>query len=284
MGLDLAPDALYTHNSTGSTTTYGTRVLSSSIAPWPAAGRPGAGDSWDAGSTTGTRAVRVVVGESHEVYRGGLLAILRRSPQIDVVGEADNGPRCVQVTGRLRPDVLVVDLHLHPTGGLEVIRRVLADRSAPVPRVIVMAARDDDELVTEALLAGARGCLCKNTTGRALVDAIASVVRGGAALDPAVAQRLIDGLAAAPPRSPGRPAAAGAGRPLGGSGPHRVPPLTGRQADVLRLVAEGLSNAEIAVALHVSEATVKSHLSALLRKLNLRDRTQLAVYALRQTS
>jgi DNA-binding NarL/FixJ family response regulator len=280
----LAPNALYSANSAGSTTTYGTRVLTSSIGPWPTAARAGSTDDGGLDTTAGGRPVRVVVGESHEVYRGGLLAILRRSPQLDVVGEAADGPGCVQATSRLRPDVLVVDLHLQPTGGLEVIRRVLAARSAPPPRVIVMAARDDDELVTEALRAGARGCLCKSTTGRALVDAIGSVARGGAALDPAVAQRLIEGLAAEPPRHPGAPGQTRAGRPYGGPGaaPHRVPTLTGRQADVLRLVSEGLSNAEIATALHVSEATVKSHLSALLRKLHLRDRTQLAVYALRQ--
>lgn len=276
---------LYSNNTVGSTTkTYGTRVRTSSLAGWPATDNHGSTGDWPGDTGADRGAVRVLVAESHEVYRGGLLAILHRSPQVRVVGEVDDGPSCLAAADRLRPDVILVDLDLCPMGGVEVVRRLMSGARSPAPRIIALASRDDDEPVTEALRVGARGCLCKTTSARALLDAIESVAGGGAALDPAVAQRLIDGLAGAAVPLP-RIATGGAQRERWPTGAAYHPvSLTARQGEVLRLVAEGLSNGEIALRLHVSEATVKSHLSALLRKLNLRDRTQLAVYALRHGS
>jgi DNA-binding NarL/FixJ family response regulator len=207
--------------------------------------------------------IGVLVADDQELVRAGLRTILDAQDGIEVVGEAYDGRRAVAEALRLRPAVVVMDVRMPHVDGLEATRRILAEAD-PAPRVLVLTTFDLDEYVFEALRAGASGFLLKGAPTQQLVEAVRAVAAGDAMIAPSVTRRLIDQFARR------RPAA----EPPGG-----LAELTARERDVLDLVARGLSNTEIAAALVVSPATVKTHVARILDKLGVRDRIQ-AVIAL----
>ncbi|HEV8556744.1 MAG TPA: response regulator transcription factor [Actinophytocola sp.] len=209
------------------------------------------------------RTVRIVVVDDQEVVRAGFGALLDTQPDFTVVGTASDGAAAVRICREQRPDVVLMDVRMPVMDGIEATSRIAA--GADAPRVLVLTTFDLDEHVYDALSAGASGFLLKDVTAERLFDAVRVVAAGDALLAPAVTRRLIAEFARLRPR-PG-----GVTVPLGA--------LTPRETDVLRLIAEGLSNTEIADRLVVSEETVKTHVSRILAKLGLRDRTQAVVAA-----
>jgi DNA-binding NarL/FixJ family response regulator len=207
---------------------------------------------------------RIVVVDDHQVVRNGFAELLSTQEDFDVVATAADGAEAVRVCGELRPDVVLMDVRMPGTDGIEATRQLAADDRAP--RVIILTTFDLDEYVYDALRAGASGFLLKDVTAERLFDAVRVVADGEALLAPGVTRRLISEFAALRPKSDDASHAAFA-------------ELTPRETEVLRLVAEGLSNPEIATRLVVTEETVKTHVSRVLRKLGLRDRTQAVVMA-----
>jgi DNA-binding NarL/FixJ family response regulator len=217
--------------------------------------------------------VRVLVADDQRVVRDGLVLLLGLLPQVEVVGTAADGEEAVDQAVTLRPDVVLMDLRMPRCNGVEATRR-LRER-VPGSKVIVLTTYADDRSVIEALRAGARGYLTKDAGAAEIRQALQQVVNGQAVIDPAVQHHLVDAIAVAPaPAAPGD-------APAAGPGPGRRLPdgLTPREAEVLGLIAEGLSNAEIASRLVVSEATVKTHINHLLAKIGARDRAQAVGYA-----
>ena len=229
-----------------------------------------------------TGPVRVLLADDQRVVRDGLVLLLGLLPQVEVVGSAADGEEAVEKAAALRPDVVLMDLRMPRCDGVEATRRLREQE--PDIKVIVLTTYADDRSVIEALRAGARGYLTKDAGSAEIVRALQGVVSGQAVIDPAVQHHLVDAIAVTPPapapaqadspatphpppHSPSQP-----GRPLPGG-------LTPREAQVLELIAEGLSNAQIAARLVVSEATVKSHINHLLAKIGARDRAQAVGYA-----
>ena len=211
--------------------------------------------------------VRVVVVEDQLLVRCGIVELLEPEEEVQVVGEAEDGVEALRQIPRLRPDVALVDARMPRMDGLELIRRL----SEEYPRVaaIVLTTFDDDEYVFGGLRAGAKGYLLKDTSPEDLVSAIKKASRGETILGSPVASRLVAELARSPlPRE---------GESAGGS-----EALSGREIEVTKLVGQGATNAEIAAKLYISEGTAKNNVSKILRKLGLRDRTQLALYAARR--
>ena len=208
-------------------------------------------------------AIRVLVADDQRVVREGLVLLLELLGGIEVVGAAADGEQAMALAADLRPDVVLMDLRMPRLDGVAATRR-LRERD-PGVRVIALTTYDDEHSVMEAVRAGARGDLTKDAGAEEIRQALEAVVRGEAAIDPAVQHHLLDALAT------GAPATAGT-LPDG---------LTPREAEVLALIAEGLSNAEIAHRLVVSEATVKSHINHLFTKIGARDRAQAVTYAYR---
>jgi DNA-binding NarL/FixJ family response regulator len=208
--------------------------------------------------------IRVVVVDDQEIVRAGFAALLATQADFAVVGTAADGEEAVRVCREAKPHVVLMDVRMPVLDGIEATRQVVAD-GARSPRVIVLTTFDLDEHVYDALGAGATGFLLKDVTAETLFDAVRVVAGGDALLAPAVTRRLVSEFARLRPSMPQRPDALGE--------------LTPRETEVLRLVAEGLSNAEIAERLVVSEETVKTHVSHVLTKLDLRDRTQAVVVA-----
>ncbi|OKI53797.1 response regulator [Micromonospora sp. CB01531] len=206
--------------------------------------------------------VRVVVADDQEVVRAGFAALLDTQPDLTVVGSAADGAEAVRVCREQRPDVVLMDVRMPVMDGIEATRHLVADGG---PRILILTTFDLDEHVYDALGAGASGFLLKDVTAERLFDAVRVVAAGEALLAPTVTRRLIGEFARLRPSPPRHPF------PLG--------VLTPRETEVLRLVAEGLSNPEIAERLVVSDETVKTHVSRLLGKLGLRDRTQAVVVA-----
>jgi DNA-binding NarL/FixJ family response regulator len=188
--------------------------------------------------------------------------ILKAEPDIEVVGEAEDGADAVEAAQRLRPDVVLMDVRMPEVDGIEATRRLLSGPD-PRPRVLVLTTFDLDEYVYEALRAGASGFLLKDAPEDQLVAAIRVAADGGAIFSPAVTRRLIEEFARRERAEP----------------PPALEELTQREVEVLRLVARGLSNAEIAAELVVSEHTAKTHIAHILSKLSLRDRVQAVVVA-----
>jgi DNA-binding NarL/FixJ family response regulator len=205
----------------------------------------------------------VLVVDDQDLIRAGLAAIIRAVPDLDVVGEAADGHRAVDLAAALRPDVILMDIRMPGLDGVAATGRILAVPGAP-SRVLILTTFDLDEYVYAALRAGASGFLLKETSPERLVAAVRAVAGGDTLFAPSVTRRLVEAYAP-------RPATPPAGRGLA--------PLTAREVDVLRLVATGRSNVDIAGDLYVSEATVKSHLNRLMAKLNLSSRAQAVVMA-----
>ena len=207
--------------------------------------------------------IRVLLADDQAMVRAGFRLILSAEPDVSVVGEACDGVEAVAAARRLRPDVTLMDVRMPRLDGIEATRR-LAVMDPAVTRIVVLTTFDVDAHVYDALRAGASGFLLKNAPPEDLVQAIRLVAAGGALLDPAVTRRVIEEFARSP--APG---------PV----PRQVSALTERELEVLHLVAQGLSNAEIAATLVVSEATVKTHVARMLAKVGLRDRVQAVVFA-----
>ena len=214
------------------------------------------------GPRAGSRPIGVLVADDQELVRAGFRLLLERVPDIDVVGEAEDGLQAVALVHQRRPDVAVLDIRMPGLDGLSATRQVIRD--LPGTRVITLTTFDSDDYLRDALVAGASGFLLKSSPPERLVTAIRTVAAGDALLDPAVTRRVIEGFT----RLPSLPDVA----------PELVR-LTDRELDVLRQVARGLSNVEIGRELFITEATVKTHVARLLAKLGLRDRVQAVVYA-----
>ncbi|MEU0932335.1 MULTISPECIES: response regulator transcription factor [unclassified Embleya] len=212
----------------------------------------------------GQATLRIVVADDQEVVRAGFAALLDTQPDFVVVGTAADGAEAIARCREQRPDVVVMDVRMPVMDGIEATRRIRTDvGDGEPPRILMLTTFDLDEHVYDALVAGAGGFLIKDVTAERLFDAVRVVAAGEALLAPSVTRRLIGEFTRLRPR----PA------------PPGLADLTPREVDVLRLVAEGLSNAEIATRLVVGEETVKSHVSRVLRRLGLRDRVQAVVVA-----
>jgi DNA-binding NarL/FixJ family response regulator len=207
--------------------------------------------------------IRVLLADDQRLVRSGFRMILRADPGLEVVGEAGDGVEAVALARELRPDVVLMDVRMPRVDGIEATRRLMLEPEPP--RVLVLTTFDLDEYVYGALRAGASGFLLKDAPEEQLAAAIRIAADGGALFSPAVTRRLIERFA--------DQEAPGARTPV------RLEELTGREVEVLRLVARGLSNAEIAAALVVSDHTVKTHVARILSKLDLRDRTQAVIAA-----
>jgi DNA-binding NarL/FixJ family response regulator len=209
--------------------------------------------------------VRVLLADDQALVRSGLRLILEAQDDVEVVGEAEDGAAAVRLARELHPDVVLMDLRMPGTDGLEATRQVVSLPLEPAPRVVVLTTFDRDRNVYDAMRAGAVGFLTKDVARGQLVDAVRVAARGEAMLAPTVTRRLIEEFVSRPRPGPERPA--------------QLEALTDREVDVLRLVARGLSNAEVAEQLFLGEATVKTHLNRLLTKLGLTNRTQAVVLA-----
>ena len=207
--------------------------------------------------------IRVLVADDHALVRSGFRAMLDVQPDLEVVGEAEDGAEAVEAALRLRPDVVVMDIRMPRLDGIEATRRLRAHPGAP--HVLVLTTFDLDEYVYEALRAGASGFLLKDVPPEQLAAGIRVVAGGEALLAPSITRRLIEEFAEVAPAIP--------------EAPPGLDELTARELEVFKLVARGLSNAEIASELVVSETTVKTHVARMLMKLGLRDRVQAVVLA-----
>jgi DNA-binding NarL/FixJ family response regulator len=207
--------------------------------------------------------IRVLLCDDQALVRSGFRMILEAREDIDVVAEAEDGVQALELTWRHLPDVVLMDIRMPRVDGVEATRRLVG--AGAEARILILTTFDLDEYVFEALRAGASGFLLKDVQPAQLVDAVRVVARGEALLAPAVTRRLLDRFAHALP------------------GPSAPPPelveLTDREREVLALLADGLSNAELAERLVLSETTIKTHVSSILRKLGLRDRVQAVVLA-----
>jgi len=208
--------------------------------------------------------IRVVLADDQTLVRAGFRALLERAPDIEVVGEADDGGPAIEVVRETRPDVVLMDIRMPVVDGLAATRTILSDPNLGGTRVIILTTFDLDEYVFEALRAGASGFLLKDVEPDALREAVRVVAGGDALLSPSVTRRVIESFVQQAPRQ---------GPPAG------FDDLTEREREVVGLVAEGLSNQEIAERLFMSPATAKTHVSRAMSKLGARDRAQLVVIA-----
>ncbi|MCX4724964.1 response regulator [Streptomyces sp. NPDC090052] len=213
---------------------------------------------------TAAPVIRVLVVDDQMMVREGFSVLLNAMPDIEVIGEAVNGVEAVAQVAALRPDVVLMDIRMPELNGIEATREIVAADEAA--KVLVLTTFDLDEYVYQALRAGASGFLLKDASARQLADGVRVVAAGEALLAPTITKRLIVEFSRLSD-TPRQPALA------------RVDELTERESEVLVLIAQGLSNAEIASRLIVAESTIKTHVSRILVKLGLRDRTQAAVFA-----
>jgi NarL family two-component system response regulator LiaR len=206
--------------------------------------------------------IRVLIADDHAIVRKGICALLATEPDIEVVAEAEDGQEAVDQVRKVQPDVVLMDLVMPGTDGLEATRRIKAMQ--PTVRILVLTSFAGDDKVFPAIKAGALGYLLKDSRPEDLVEAIQQVYHGESSLHPSIARKLLRELA----------------DPVGHG--HSVDTLTEREVEVLCLVAQGHSNRGISTQLTISEATVRTHVSNILSKLNLDSRTQAALYALRE--
>ena len=211
--------------------------------------------------------IRVLIAEDQALLRSTLAALLQAEPGMSVVGLAEDGVRAVTLAAELRPDVILMDIQMPGLTGIEATRRICADPALEVTRILILTMFEIDDYVLGALRAGACGFLLKDTDPQSLVDAVRTVHEGQSLLSPQVLSRLVARM----PRTA-----------VGASGTSRagdVEALTPRQREVLLLIAKGLSNSEIEAELGITRATCRSHITALLARLNARDRAQLVIAA-----
>jgi DNA-binding NarL/FixJ family response regulator len=205
--------------------------------------------------------VRVLVADDQSMVRAGFRMLLAEEPDIDVVAEASNGLEAVDKAARFHPTVVLMDIRMPHLDGLEATRRILA--ADDTARILILTTFDLDEYVYEALRAGASGFVLKDDPPEQLIAAVRIVAGGDALLSPAITKRVIKQFTRLPHPAP----------------PKQLDDLTERELDVFRLIAQGLSNAEIGRELYISDTTVKTHITHILQKLNLRDRVQAVVLA-----
>ncbi len=215
-------------------------------------------------STPAERPIRVLLVDDHAVVRKGLRALLEREPGVEVVGEAESGEQAVRLRESLRPDVILMDLEMPGIGGIEATRQIT--QREPETKIVILTSHAAEEDVFPALKAGAQGYLLKHSAPEDVLRAIHQAYRGETVLHPTIARMVLQEL-----QRPAQPRQA-----------RTTDPLSDRELEVLRLLARGMSNQEIADTLVVGEPTVRSHVSAILRKLQLASRTQAALYALRE--
>lgn len=222
-------------------------------------------DPAGAGSVSGgvEQAVRVLVADDHDIVRVGLGMILDAQPNIEVVAEARTGIEAVTLARRLRPDVCLLDIRMPGLDGIEATRQLAGPEVTDPLAVVVITTFDFDEYVHAALRAGARGFLLKDAGPDLLVQAVHAAARGDALIAPSVTVRLLQAFARAGARAPAQP----------------LEPLSPREEEVLRSVAQGRTNAEIALDLHLSVSTVKAHIASLMTKLGVRNRVEIAAFA-----
>ncbi|MFO7171630.1 MAG: response regulator transcription factor [Bacillota bacterium] len=211
--------------------------------------------------------IRVVLADDHRAIRDGIQTLLAMEPDIQVVGAAGNGLEAVQLALSLRPDVVLMDIRMPGMNGVESTRAI---RSVlPEVRVLILTVYDDDELIVDALCEGAAGYLTKDLPGEEIAAAIRKVREGGVVMPPPIAAKVVAHL------------------PRDRKGTHEgqvrelLERLTHREVEVLRLLGQGLSNREIAQALYITEGTARNHVSSIIEKLGVRDRTQAALWAVR---
>jgi DNA-binding NarL/FixJ family response regulator len=207
--------------------------------------------------------IRVLLADDQELVREGFRMILDAQEEIQVVGEATDGAEAVALARELRPDVILMDVRMPGTDGITATRRLLHPGDTKT-RVLILTTFDLDEYVYEAMKAGASGFLLKDVPRSQLIEGVRTIARGDALLSPTITRRLVEEFVR---------------RPRPDDVPSDLVELTGRELEVMRMVARGLSNAEIAAQLHLSEATVKTHVAHILQKLALRDRVQVVVLA-----
>jgi DNA-binding NarL/FixJ family response regulator len=209
--------------------------------------------------------IKVLIVDDQSLVRAGFRMILEAESDVEVVGEAADGGEAIDAASELQPDVILMDVRMPNVDGLEATRRLLEGKDEG-PRILILTTFDLDEYVYEALRVGASGFLLKDTPPEQLVDAIRVVASGDALLSPTITRRVIEQFVRRPPASVLKPAPA-------------LEELTARELEMLRFIARGLSNAEIAKEAFVSETTVKTHVAHILMKLRLRDRVQAVVFA-----
>jgi len=209
--------------------------------------------------------IKLLVADDQELVRSGLVMILQRRQDLQVIGEAADGDQAVDAARRLRPDVIVMDIRMPGIGGIEATRRIRSQDDRV--RILMLTTFDDDELVLDAMRAGADGFVLKDLRPAELADAVRTVHAGGTPLSPRIGRALVDRALAA--------SRSGASTDPTGA----VSSLSDREREVLILIAGGAANGEVADALVISETTVKSHVASILRKLGVRDRVQAVVAA-----
>jgi len=207
------------------------------------------------------KTIRLLITDDHSIVRKGIKALLATEKDMEVIGEAENGAEAVAKAAALKPDVVLMDLVMPEMDGIEATRRITSEQ--PGTRILVLTSFAADDKVFPAVKAGALGYLLKDSTPDQLLEAIRQVYRGEPSLEPSIARKVLQELS--------HPA----------QGKQTTEPLTERELDVLRLIAQGMSNREIASKIFVAEWTVRSHVSNILGKLHLASRTQAALYALK---
>ncbi|HYY53863.1 MAG TPA: response regulator transcription factor [Candidatus Dormibacteraeota bacterium] len=214
--------------------------------------------------------IRLLLADDHTLVRQGLRNILESEPDLEIVGEAADGQQAVELATELLPDVVLTDIRMGEWDGVSATRRIRA--AVPSARVIVLTNYDEDELVFASIRAGASGYLLKEVQSQQLIDAVRHVAQGYTLVYPSVAKRVLDEFG-----QPKTPSASSAGR-----FDEELADLTPRERQILRLIAHGRSNKDIAATLGITERTVKTHVSNIFAKLQLSDRTQAALYAHRK--